>query len=55
MEGEPEEDGEPMPLEMREALRDTITASAEMYDRMTVNVHLTKRGVEVGSRIKLAK
>ena len=48
------EEGEQMPLAMRTAIRDAMVSSGEMYKRMAVNVHLTKRGVEIDSRMTLA-
>ncbi len=54
MEEEAAEDGEQIPLAMRVALRDAMVSSGEMYERMAVNVHLTKRGVEVNTRMTLA-
>ena len=53
MEAEPEEGEEPMPEEMRVALRDAMVASGEVYERLVVNVHLTERGIELGSRMTL--
>lgn len=49
------EEGEQMPLAMRTAVRDAMVSSGEMYERMAVNVHLTKRGVEIDSRLTLAE
>lgn len=48
------EEGEPMSLAMRTALRDAMVSSGDMYKRMAVNVHLTKRGIELDSRMTLA-
>lgn len=53
MEGKPKEGEEPMPEEMRIALRDAMVSSGALYERMLVNVHLTERGIEFGSRITL--
>jgi len=49
------EEGEQVPLAMRTAIRDVMVSSADMYERMGVNVHLTDRGVEVKSRMTLAE
>ena len=49
-----DEEGEPMPLAMRTAVRDVMISSGELYDRMAVNVYLTERGVEVNSRLTLS-
>ena len=54
MDAKPDEGEEPLSEEMREALRDAMVSSGEIYERMSVNVHFTERGVEVGSRIMLA-
>jgi hypothetical protein len=48
------EEGEPVPKAMRTAMRDAMVSSGELYERMTFNVHLTQRGIEVSSRLKLA-
>lgn len=39
---------------MREAMRDIMRLSGSMYERMTVDVRLTERGVEIGGRMKLS-
>ena len=39
--------------EMRAAIRDVMISSGEVYERMAIQVHLTERGVEIGSRITL--
>ncbi len=51
---EAEEGDEPMSDEMRAAIRDAMVSSGDIYERMTINVHLTERGIEVGSRLVLA-
>jgi len=48
------EDGEPMPEELKKAMRDIMTASGSVYERMTTNVHMTERGIELDTSIKLA-
>jgi hypothetical protein len=53
MQQEESEESEPMPPEMRNAIRDIMVSSGDIYERMSVNVHLTERGIEVGSRITL--
>ena len=45
---------ESQPLAMRTAMRDVMVSSGELYERVSVNVHLTKRGVEIGSRMTLS-
>lgn len=47
------DEGEPVPLAMRTALRDAMVSSGDVYERMAVNVHLTKRGIEFDSRMTL--
>jgi len=54
MHEEPAEGAEPMPLAAREALRDAMTATGSLYDRMSVDVLFTERGVEIDSRTTLA-
>ena len=51
---EPEEGEEPMPEELRAAIRDIMLSSAELYERMAVDVHFTERGIEISSRMTLA-
>jgi hypothetical protein len=46
------EDSEPLAL--RTAMRDVMVSSGELYERVSINVHLTKRGVEIGSRMTLS-
>jgi hypothetical protein len=48
------EDGESEPLAMRTAMRDVMVSAGELYERVSVNVHLTDRGVEIGSRMTLS-
>ena len=48
------EGGESEPLALRTAMRDVMVSSGELYERMAINVHLTKRGVEIGSRMTLS-
>ena len=38
---------------LREAMRDVVVSSAKVYDRMLMNVHLTRRGIEIDSRVTL--
>jgi hypothetical protein len=55
MRAEETEGEEPLSLEMRTALRDLVQASGEIYDRVAMSVHLTERGIEIGSRVTLAR
>ena len=48
------EDGESEPLALRTAMRDVMVSSGELYERVSVKVHLTERGVEIGSRMTLS-
>jgi hypothetical protein len=50
-----EEGEEPLSEEMRAALRDAVLSSGSLYERMLIDMHLTTRGIEVGSRISLAE
>ncbi|MCG8369326.1 MAG: hypothetical protein MJA32_02300, partial [Proteobacteria bacterium] len=54
MAAESKEGEEPMSEELRLAVRDTMVSSGEIYERMSADVHLTERGIEVGSRMTLA-
>lgn len=54
MQADEGDEGGANPVEVRAAVRDIMQASADVYERMSVNVHLTERGIEVGSRITLA-
>lgn len=54
MNAAPEEGDEPLPHNMRTALRDAMVSSGAIYERMSMNVHLTEKGIEVGSRLALA-
>ena len=54
MQAEPEEGEEPLPEELRSAIRDIMLSSAELYDRMTINVYFTERGIEVLSHMDLS-
>ena len=55
MQPDESEEGEPTPIEVREAMRDIVLSSGSIYERMLTRVHLTSRGIEVDSRITLAK
>jgi len=51
---QPGQDGEAMSLEMREALRDVMILSGDMYKRMALDVHFTSRGIEMNAHMTLA-
>lgn len=52
MREEPDEAGkEPLPREIREAIRDIMLSSSALYERMAVAVHFTERGIEISSRM----
>ena len=54
MSQEPANDEEDqMPKAIRDAVRDVMILSGSMYERMSVDVQFTKRGVEISSVIKL--
>jgi len=50
-----DEDGEQMPEEIRSAMRDIMVLSGSMYDRMSVDVRFTERGIEIGGLMKLSE
>lgn len=52
--GNADADAEPMPMEMREALRDIMIASGELYERMAFYVRFTERGIEIDGNITIA-
>ena len=54
-EPDPESDEAPMPPEVRNAVEDIMVSSSELYERMSVNVLLTRRGIEIESRVTLAE
>lgn len=54
-EPDPESDEPPMPPEVRNAMQDIMVSSGELYERMSVNVHLTKRGIEIDSYMTLSE
>ena len=49
-----DESGEPMSKAMRDAMSDIMRLSGSMYERMTVDVRFTERGVEIGGRMLLS-
>ena len=53
MQAEETEEGEPLPIEMRTAMRDIVVSSSKVYERMSMIVHLTGRGIEIDSRVTL--
>jgi hypothetical protein len=52
-----DESGEPaaddMPPEIREAMREVLRLSGSIYDRMSVDVYFTERGIEMNGRATL--
>jgi len=54
MQADESEEGEPMPIEVREAMRDVMLSSGSIYDRVSTHVYLTSRGIEVATRVTLA-
>jgi hypothetical protein len=53
MQADDSEEGEQMPQEMKEVIRDIMVSSGSIYERMSTNVHLTVRGIEFGTSITL--
>lgn len=49
-----DEDAKKMPVAVREAIRDAMMLSGSMYDRMSVDVRFTSRGVEIVGRMMLS-
>lgn len=49
-----DEDAKKMPVAVREAIRDVMMLSGSMYDRMSVDVRFTSRGVEIVGRMMLS-
>jgi hypothetical protein len=45
---------DPMPEEIRDAMRELMMLSGDMYKRMSFDVFLTDRGVEIGALLKLS-
>ena len=55
MSKEPASDEEDqMPNAIRDAVRDLMILSGSMYERMSVDVQFTARGVEINSVMKLS-
>ncbi len=54
MQEKPDTEGKEMPMAVRMALRDVIVLSGALYERMSVNVRLTDRGVEINGRMTLS-
>jgi hypothetical protein len=49
-----DEEGEQMPEAIRSAMRDIMVLSGSMYDRMSVDVRFTERGIEISGLMKLS-
>lgn len=54
MHSEPKEGEEEMPLAVRTALKDVMTLMGQVYRRMSLDVTLTPKGIEMHSRLMLA-
>lgn len=54
-EDNPDSDEPSMPPEVRAAVQDIMVSSADLYERMSVNVLLTGRGIQVDSRVTLTE
>ena len=50
----PDESGREVPQAMRDAMSDIMRLSGSMYERMTVDIRFTDRGVEIGGRMLLS-
>ena len=55
MQADDPEEGDPTPIEVREAMRDVVLSSGSIYERMLTRVYLTSRGIEVATRMTLAR
>ena len=55
MQADEPEEGDPTPIEVREAMRDVVLSSGSIYERMLTRVYLTSRGIEVATRMTLAR
>lgn len=54
MQPETDEGAEETPLEVRTALKDAMTLMGDLYKRMNLDINLTDKGIEMGSRLTLA-
>ena len=54
MRSKPDAEEEQLPEEIRASIRDIMRASSGLYERMAINVHFTKRGIEISSKMALA-
>jgi len=51
MREQPAEDSKPLPPTVRAAMRDAMISSGSIYERMSVDVRLTSRGIDVSGRM----
>jgi len=54
MQNQDTDDGEKTPLAIREALRDAMVLSGSLYERMSVDIRFTERGIEIGGTMTLS-
>ena len=50
-----DDEAEQMPEEIRSAMRDIMVLSGNMYDRMSIDMQFTDRGIEIGTLMKLSE
>jgi len=50
-----DEEAEQMHEEIRSAMREIMVLSGSMYDRMSIDVRFTERGIEIGTLMKLGE
>ena len=50
-----DDEAEQMPEEIRSAMRDIMVLSGTMYDRMSIDVRFTERGIEIATLMKLSE
>ena len=49
------DEAEQIPEEMRSAMRDIMVLSGDMYERMSLDVRLTERGIEIATFMKMGE
>ncbi len=50
-----DEDGKQVPAAVRAAMRDVMVLSGSMYERMSVDIRFTERGIEISGLMKLSE
>ncbi|MEL7187282.1 MAG: hypothetical protein AAFN50_12740 [Pseudomonadota bacterium] len=52
---ESDDDGNEIPVEVRLAIGDLMTASGKLYDRVALDVRFTEQGVKLDGRVTLGE